>query len=393
MDWLSKRAQKPWQVGLWAFFLTLPVWSSLLGRLTKGKWWFNDFDALICGADHLRRGLSPYSLEPVCEGLKPAPYVYAPQVGKALVPLIEMFGLGGLKAGYAVVLIALIAFTFWFALIKKWPGVPLIWRVLGFGLLTGSSIASGNIGLFFHALLLIAALNIKRSIWPFLALVLIGAVIKPFLLTYLIVPMLLDRPLWQRLAISVPAAIAGIAVVGLTFATAGPLSVEWHALMSSVVVNEQTGMSWFGWMDALGITTTSPLSFIGLLVILIALSLAGIVIAELSEASDLERTVMGVTLAILLSPRVMDYDLLIVPLGMALLVMASQRLSSRAFTLTSRFYVGTSLLWLILRMADIEGVSPDKFATLSYVLFWFLLAVIWMRTDKTKIRGILNTAN
>lgn len=379
-DWLERYTRKPWQIGLWAFFFTMPVWSSLLGRLLKGKWWFNDFDALICGADHLRRGLSPYSLAPVCEGLNPAPYVYAPQVGQAFAPLLDALGFSGLKALYAIALLAVLGFTFWFILIRKWPRIPLIWRLLGFGILTGSSIASGNIGLMLHGLILIAALNLHRSVLPFVLMVLLAACIKPFLLTYMIVLMFTEQPLRTRLLQTAAASLTGAGLVAALLLSA-PYAAEWSALRDSIVAQEQSGMSWFSWMNALGLDTYAPLSLGGLVVYLALTTLCGLSIAERSGASRTERILIGLTFALLLNPRLMDYDLLLMPLGMALIVTLSLSAGTQAFRLISLSYLGLSILFLILRMADISGIAPDSLAILAYVLLSYTLAYLQRRQD------------
>jgi len=364
---------KLWHTGLWAFFFTMPVWSSLLGRLLKGKWWFNDFDALLCGADYLRRGLSPYSLEPVCAGLNPAPYVYAPQIGQMLPPLVGWLGFSGLKSLYAIVLLAVLGFMFWFILIRPWPRVPLMWRLPGFGVLTGSSIASGNIGLLLHGLILIAALNLHRSIVPFVLLVVLAACVKPFLLTYMIVLMFTQKPLTTRLWQTAAAGLAGAGMVAALYLSA-PYAADWAALRDSVVAQSQSGMSWFGWMNALGLATYSPLSLGGLVIYLAITSLCGLWIAERSGADRTERLVIGLTFALLLNPRLMDYDLLLLPLGMALLVNLS--VSNR---LIRRVYLGLSSLWLILRMADMAGLAPDRLAIFACLCLGYALAYMSRR--------------
>lgn len=375
---LERYTRKPWQISLWAFFFTMPVWSSLLGRLVKGKWWFNDFDALICGADHLRRGLSPYSLAPVCEGLNPAPYVYAPQIGQAFAPLLEMLGFSGLKALYALALLAVLGFSFWFILIRKWPRVPLVWRLLGFGVLTGSSIASGNIGLMLHGLILIAALNLHRSLIPFVIIVLLAACIKPFLLTYMIVLMFTEQPFRARLVQTAAATMVGAALVAALFLNA-PYAAEWSALRDSIVAQEQSGMSWFSWINALGFNTYSPLSLGGLVIYLALTSLCGLIIAERSGADRTERIIIGLTFALLLNPRLMDYDLLLMPLGMAVIVALSASAGTKPFRLISLSYLALSALCLVLRMADISGYAPDSVAVLAYVLLAYTLAFLQRR--------------
>lgn len=377
-DWLERYASKPWQIGLWAFFFTMPVWSSLLGRLVKGKWWFNDFDALICGADHLRRGLSPYSLTPVCDGLNPAPYVYAPQIGQAFAPLLDALGFSGLKTVYAIALLAVLGFTFWFILIRKWPRVPLIWRLLGFGVLTGSSVASGNIGLMLHGLILIAALNLHRSLIPFVLMVLLAACVKPFLLTYMIVLMFTEQPFRTRLLQTAAASLTGVSLVATLFLTA-PYAAEWSALRDSIVAQEQSGMSWFSWINALGFDTYSPVSLGGLVIYLGLTSLCGLMIAESSGANRTERILIGLTFALLLNPRLMDYDLLLMPLGMALIVALSVSTGTKAFRMISAAYLCLSTLFLILRMADISGYAPDSIIVLTYVLLNYTLAYLQRR--------------
>ncbi|GGZ36929.1 hypothetical protein [Asticcacaulis endophyticus] len=348
------------------FFFTLPVTSSLIGRLTKGKWWLNDFDALLCGADHIRRGLSPYDLAPMCEGLKPAAYVYAPQVGKALIPVIEAIGLDGARLAYAALLIPLILLMAWYSLGKRFDHVPLRLRVLGCGLLTGSSIASGNIGLFLHGVILLAALGLHKSRWPFLLAVVCASAIKPTLLTYLIVLIYQDKPIISRLGFSSLGAITGLAVVASIFATAGPLYDVWQARIAEIVVSEQAGMSFFAWAAAAGLGASSPFTLAGYVLFAVVMAVCGWFIAEHAGATRDERILLGLGMALLLNPRLMDYDLLILPAVMALVVSLSRTLGDKTLHWVSLSFVIVSFATLMLRMADIEGWSPDAFAVLAY---------------------------
>ncbi|MFT3998257.1 MAG: glycosyltransferase 87 family protein, partial [Asticcacaulis sp.] len=235
---------------LTAFFValfTMPVWSSLLGRLVKGKWWLNDFDSLICGADHIRRGLSPYALQPVCDGINPAPFVYPPSIAAFFAPLTAALSFDQLRLIYALLLIPVVALSVWYVFVKAFPDMSLRWRVLGCAILTGSSLASGNISLILHGLILLSALCLNRHRWPFLIAVIAAAFIKPVLLTYLVVLLYQERKLLSRALFTVIGAAGGIIAFLIASHGSGALHDEWLMRMDQIVLTQQPGISFFAW--------------------------------------------------------------------------------------------------------------------------------------------------
>src|SRR6185312_9638692 len=103
---VDRLTARPWMAGLFAFVFLFPILGNVISRLTrKHGWWLNDYDALICGAHSVGLGQSPYSLNPMCDGLRPAPFVYAPQVGAFFAPLVDGLGFAGARWVYLIPLV------------------------------------------------------------------------------------------------------------------------------------------------------------------------------------------------------------------------------------------------------------------------------------------------
>ncbi|MDC7684314.1 glycosyltransferase 87 family protein [Asticcacaulis sp. BYS171W] len=369
--------RKPWVTTLWVALFTMPVWSSLLGRMLKGKWWLNDFDSLICGADHLRRGLSPYALMPVCAGINPAPFVYPPAIAAFFAPLTALFSFDQLRLIYALMLVPVVALSVWYVFIKAFPEMSLRWRALGCAILTGSSLASGNVSLILHGVILAAALYLNRSRWPFLIAVVTAAFIKPVLLTYLVVLLYQDRKILSRIGFTLMGAVGGIAAFYGVSHGSGPLHAEWLARMDQIVLTQQPGISFFAWASVFGGSPDSPLWLGLLLVYLGVVTLGGFALAEITRLNADQRLLLGLGFAHLLNPRLMDYDILILGPFLALIALTARHAGATAARWAQRGLWTVTSITLFFSMADIDAVKAAPLGILlSALLCGFVTSAV-----------------
>jgi hypothetical protein len=389
LTWIETRFERHrafrYAVIFFAFYAPLTY---ILGRLAKGKGWLNDFDAFLCGGDYVRRGLSPYDLHPVCEGLNPAPYVYAPQWAQGLAPLIDTFGIMPLKVVYAVIYIAGLALLFWYGLKSAAPRLPKTVRLMAFAILTGSSIQSGNLGIMCHVVILAAALQLERRRWPFVICVVLTSLLKPVLLTYLIVLLLQDRPLRSRLLFAATGAIAGLAGAWLMLKGAGPLGPQWEAMLQALVISDQPGSGFFGWLDWVGLSGSSIVGIALFAIYFIAMIGAGLLIAELATTSARERLILGPGMAALLNPRLMDYDMLGLPLSLALLPVFAIGLPDRVNRLVRNGFVGIYLVCLVLNLLVLKGLKPAPFAILLMAALVLIIATGLWQQNKDRLKSV-----
>jgi hypothetical protein len=389
LQWIETRFERhrAFRYALIFFAFYAPL-SYILGRLAKGKGWLNDFDAFLCGGDYVHRGLSPYTLQPVCEGLNPAPYVYAPQWAQGLAPLIDSFGIMPIKAVYAVFYIAGLALLFVYGLKFAAPRLPKHIRLMAFCLLTGSSIQSGNLGIMCHVIVLAAALQLEKRRWPFVASVVLVSLLKPVLLTYLVVLLLQDRPLRSRLIFAAAGAVAGLGGAWLMLKGAGAFAAEWQGMLQALVITDQPGSGFFGWLGWGGLSGSSPAG-IGLFgLYFIAMLCAGLLIAERATTSAGERLILGLGMAALINPRLMDYDMLGLPLSLAMLPVLASGLQDRLKYWVNNGFVGIYLVCLILNLLVLKGLKPAPFAIFIMAALVLIIAAGLWRQNAPRIKSV-----
>ncbi len=377
VTWLGRTTRTPLRKGLFIALCLFPILGNAISRLARHGWWLNDFDAVACGAHHLAQGVSPYGLHPVCAGLRPAAFVYAPQVGLAFAPLVEGLGFGDARLAWRAVLVPALAFLGWFAVLRVMPRAPFLPRLLVLSAMTGSVVACGNIGLVLHAIIIAAALATGRSRWPFIVAVAMAALVKPVFLTYLVVFLLEDRPLWARVRTTAMAAAVGLAGVGIIFATSGAMSTAWHAAMDAVVIRQQPGIGFFAFMSLIGLPGTSSFAMALYGTYAVVLTAAGLCLARDFDAG--ERVVLGIGLAQLLNPRLMDYDLPALAPAMILIVMQARSVNARTFAWIGWLFTGVLIAGLALSILDIKIIQRALVAVFVFILIVFAVAAARLR--------------
>ncbi|UDF04624.1 glycosyltransferase family 87 protein [Asticcacaulis sp. AND118] len=395
----AKRSS-PQMTALFVALFTMPVWSSLLGRLVKGKWWLNDFDSLICGADHVRRGLSPYALQPVCDGINPAPFVYPPSIAAFFAPLTAWLSFDQLRIAYALLLLPVVAVTVWYVFRKAFPDMSLRWRALGCAVLTGSSLASGNVSLILHGVILMCTLNLHKSRWPFLIAVVASALIKPVLLTYLVLFLYQDRKLLSRTAFTAIGAVGGIAAFLWVSHGSGPLHTEWLMRMDQIVLTQQPGISFFAWASVFGGGPDQWPWLVLLALYMGVLTLGGLLLAEVTRLNDDQRVLLGLGLAHLLNPRLMDYDILVLGPFLALIALSARHAGDTAALWARRGLWAATSITLFFSMADIDAVKAAPLGIwLGTILTVSVMVIVawrhrqtlrkWLRAMPSHLKDVL----
>ena len=386
LTWFELFTARKRNLWLFSLFFLFPLVGNLISRLTKARYWLPDFDALICGAHNVSRGISPYSLHPVCDGIRPTPYVYAPQVGQFFAPLEQIFGLEGARWAFALVYMPAMLWLFWYAILKPMDKAPWHFRLMTLAAMVGSVLSCGNIGLLLHALTILGALYISKSRLPFIAIVICGALIKPVFLTYLVVLLLEDRPLIARLRTFLLSATVAVSALLALLLTAGRFSDDWHWALNAVVILEQPGIGFFATTSALGLNTASAVTLIGLGVFITGMGLASLVLAEWGGLTAEERIIFGLGAAQFLNPRLMDYDMFTLAPCMAMVVMTAKPLGQKTFTCVSWAFAGTLIFCVVCNILEIRAIHRAPVAVFAYGLILLAVAGLTAWPQRMRIR-------
>ncbi|WP_304188204.1 hypothetical protein [Phenylobacterium aquaticum] len=308
---------RPAQVGRAPFGLialfSLSTLAGLIGRGIKGGWWLNDFDAVACAAWRVAHHLPLYAEGLSCPGGRPAAYVYLPQLAWALSPLASGPGISTLRLVYGLAYAGLMAWMFWVLFLRPAPDADLRHRAPILAMCKGSALSCGNIAGPCHA----AVLTMGGAGWAMIPVILGVALIKPVYLTYLLIFAYAADP-WRLRAAKLAVGLcgAGLAAVWVVV-TGGPEIAAWGVALDSVVIGQQTGVGFLDDVAHLGLrggdlaTQTLWLVFAGLM------SLSGLAIAEARQLGPQPRFLLALAVAQLCNPRLMDYDLVLMAGGVA----------------------------------------------------------------------------
>ena len=390
---LQRLTRNRWRQVVFHLIFLFPMLGAVISKLSRHRHLLNDYDALACGAWSLAHHVSPYSRHPVCPGLDPAPFVYAPQVGQGFIPFINLFGLEPSRLAWLVIVVPAMLFLTWFALLRVMPRAPYALRLMTLAAVAGSAVTCGNIGFVLNAAVIACALILRRSRLPFIALVVLSALIKPVMLTYLFVLLCDDRPLRSRLTAVVPSAIAGLAGVAAIFATAGPLSGDWHALMT-FILGQQPGVGFLSYTSLIGLPASSPATMALLAIFLAAIGLSGFILVEWGGLSRDERIVLGIGIAQLLNPRLMDYDMLGLAPFAALLVMMSRSFGDRLYARFGWIFAATLIGCVITNLLEVPVLHRSPVTVFVYCTMTVWLGVVVASRYRAAIRlKIVRTIN
>lgn len=341
-----------------------PTLAGLTGRALKGGWWLNDFDAVACAAWRSAHHLPLYAQGLACPGGRPAAYVYAPQWAWLLAPWADEPTITPLRTAYACAYVMIVAWLAWALFWRETPGASRRDRAPLLALSSGSAVACGNLAGPCHAAVLAAGL--AGASWTLIPVILAAGALKPVYLTYLLIFAYAAEP-WRLRAAKLGVALVGaVALAALIVLTGGPAIAAWRASLEAVVVDQQTGVGFLDAMARLGLRADEPVTvllwcgFAGLL------SLCGLVLVEVRRAAPEARLMIAIAIAQLCNPRLMDYDLLMLAGGVAVIADGRPRLQANL--------LGVCSLCLVLSLADQTAIAirlgPALLASLVLIEGW-----------------------
>lgn len=292
---------------------SLSTLAGLIGRGLKGGWWLNDFDAVACAAWRGAHHMPLYAEGLACPGGRPAAYVYLPQLAWALSPLAGGPDVSTLRLAYGLAYGALMAWMFWVLFLRPAPDAPPRDRAPVMAMCKGSAISCGNIAGPCHAVVL----AVGGASWAMIPVVLGVALIKPVYLTYLLIFVYAAEPWRVRGAkLAVGLAGAGLAAVWVV-ATGGPEIAVWRDALARVVIGQQTGVGFLDDVAHLGLRGGNVATQILWLGFAGVMALSGLVIAETRRLESRSRFLLALAVAQICNPRLMDYDLVLMAGGVA----------------------------------------------------------------------------
>jgi hypothetical protein len=319
---------------------SLSTLAGLIGRAIKGGWWLNDFDAVACAAWRVAHHMPLYAEGLACPGGRPAAYVYLPQLAWALSRLAGGPDVSGLRLAYGLAYGAVMAWMFWTLFLRPAPDAPMRDRAPLMALCKGSAISCGNIAGPCHA----AVLAIGGAGWAMIPVVLGVALIKPVYLTYLLIFAYAAEP-WRLRAAKLAVGLAGAGLAAAwVVATGGPEIAAWRDALDSVVIGQQTGVGFLDDVAHLGLRGGDAATQILWLVFAGVMALSGLAIAETRRMGPQARFLLALAVAQICNPRLMDYDLVLMAGGVAV-VAAGEPEGRRAV-----FWVG--VVCLVLSLAE-----------------------------------------
>ena len=356
----APRAKSNWWLALFA----LPMVLGTAGRLIKGGWWLNDFDAVICAAWRNAHNLPIYA-EMACPGGRPAAFVYLPHLAWALTPFSHGDSVSLARAFYAIPYAAALGFLFWALYARPIEGAPRRLRIPNLVLIIGSALSCGNLAAPCHALVTGAALKDRTRAWWLAAAIVAVSLIKPVFLTYLLIFAYQPDP-WPVRARRIGLGLGLAAIVaGVIWATGGEALQAWRASLDSIVLDWQTGVGFLDDVARLGLRGEDPFTQVLFLAFAGLMALAGLAIAEGRQLGREGRLFLAIGLAQLTNPRLMDYDLIMLAPAMAIIVTSA---ATSLQPILKRALIGSCILALLLNLAELTRLEirliPAIFAAL-----------------------------
>ena len=361
----------------------LPLVLGIAAKLLHSKLWFGDYQAVACAGQKALAGQPLYDLNLACAGMHPSVYVYVPCVARLAALCQMVMGEPGLFALYlGLFVVAVLALV----IVPFMRGVPGTWRdKLPFtALWSGSVIMWGNIAVILHGVILLTALTFETLPWLFIAVVAVAAWVKPVFLSYLAIVLVSSHPFRKRLIMMVVGMTAGLVPTLLFSLSGGALADQWAAILSHFVYDTTPGYGYFGWLSLVGINGDSALVQAGYIVMASLLSLSGLCLAEGLKLDHRERLWLGLSLAVLLIPRIMSQDVLLIGPGLMIIARrtalwaASRPKLNGARSLSPVLRHGRHIVLGLCSLALLGGLTglSDYLTPLS--IFGMSLYVVWL---------------
>ena len=366
-----------------AAFLSVFLVPALIGSVQHfvgtQHYWFRNYEAVACAAQRWAQGAAMYATNQACPGMRPSSYVYPPAAARAMAAVIEAMGQTGATALYGGLFWVAAGFLFWSAAFASTSPGTIRDRAPFLAMHSGAALFWGNIAILVHgAVAAVAVLLIDVPLALVVAIAL-STMIKPVFLSYVVVLLYAVYAPIRRLAYVAIAAILGLAPTIWFMTTGGDAVRQWQSTMASFVLSRQPGNSFFGWVATLGGDPGTMgvmilyLLFAGLLIG------AGLAIAETGRLRALERVWLGLTIANLLNPRLMPYDVLLLGPGMVVAVASVRDFSPRLARGLSGLLLGACLVVLVTTL--LGGRLGQKLGFLSFAATLIGIGAVRLRGE------------
>jgi hypothetical protein len=311
-----------------------PLLSGAVGRLAKGRPVYNgeEFETVLCAGQRATEGLTRYPPADAfgCPGLPTdSSYVYLPWLGDAVAAVGRAVGQASLLTAYQALFLLGLAFTVWLVAFRPMPEARVVERLPFLGALTGSVLQWGNVAGPAYAVLGAGALIAGAHPLGSVLLVAGAGAIKQVWLTLLLVCLVrpvgaLSRWGWFGLG-----TLLGLAPTVLFLATGGAEAQAWRELLSYFAFVDRPGQGFLGFASLFSGTGSDPAVMAAWVLWAGLMVLATVALCERAELSLAGRVWLAVAVAVLLNPRLLAYEFLLLAPGLAVLVRAGIARGSR----------------------------------------------------------------
>jgi hypothetical protein len=300
----------------------LPFLSGILKQLTKTDHWFKDFDAVMCAGQAVLAGLSPYVGGFTCVSAQPQAFVYTPIAAKAFAQFQAMFGLT-FEIAFCGGLICLVIYGIFRQLFRN--DQYLAGRAPLMAGLSASALTSGNISIGIHGLIFLASRFLFRYPALLIPVVVVASIIKPTFVVYLALFLFAGGPFRQRLTLLIVACVLIIAYFIQFYALDGANFTNWVQTMQSVGMVAERGLGFMGLplINTLDDPALVAFFYIGFAMVIVA---SGVLIAETRLTDQRDRFALGISICVLLYPRLMAYDEYTLSFGLAAALCSCERI-------------------------------------------------------------------
>lgn len=299
------------------YLFLLPLFNGFFHQIFHGNNQFPDAGAIICAGHSMLDHVSPYFPGNTCSAISHSPFVYPPLAawGGALI----QFSIGETGATMVYGFVYIIVFIFIMRRLLK-DDVYLSLRMLFLIIFSSRALLSGNISLVFHGIIFYLSLlegAYSFLLWP--AVVGFSA-IKPTFIVYVVLFLFQKKPFRTCAFMTASAAFAVFMMMTLNYLAFHEYFLEWLSVLYTVHSGSFIpGHSIMAILNMVGVHSSKSQILI-FVPFAAALVFAGLVIKKYSNLTEIESVMIGISICLLLSPRLLDYDEYTLPFGLAILL-------------------------------------------------------------------------
>jgi len=186
--------------------------------------------------------------------------------------------------------------------------------------------------------------------------------------------------------------VLGCGAVYLMMLTDGTYGKAWQKTLHSVTMARQVGMGWFELTDfVFHVPGASHLNVELAVGFMIVMLLAAMAIAQWADLEPDERLALGMGLVPLMTPRLLDYDMILIVSYAALLMSVVHRIGGKVMTVILSWIFVAWLAWgVITNITDDLSWHRTPFAMLLFGLLTGVTGLIALAhglTGKTENRS------